>query len=248
MFEEIKEWQKQRLGKITASEAYKLMSSGRGKDEYFGKTAISYINEKISELVTGEPCKSLSGLNSIEWGNAHEVEAIIELERSIWVEVTAYGGQNNKFFPLNAFSGGSPDALTDLLLCEIKCPYNSSVHISNLLAALSGQGNKWMKDNRPEYYVQMQMNMLCTGREGGIFVSYDPRTIDESHRLSILKIDKDDSMQKEIIERINKAAEIISESLDILFANKVLLAERDQELNATIIEQVFDPSLLKKIN
>lgn len=237
MFQEIQDWQAARLGKITASELHRLMASGKKKDEYFGKTALSYIDEKISELLTGQPVKDLSGLNAIEWGNAHEAEAISYLEQLIGIPVEPFGGQNNKFFPLNQFSGGSPDALTEFHLVENKCPYNSSVHIQNLIASYNGEGSTWMKEYRKEHYIQMQMNMMCTKRDKGLYVSYDPRPIDEDHRMAIIEVQIDNELCVEIEERIFKAAEIISNALEVLAKKpSILIAHHDKEVHATMVQ------------
>lgn len=237
MFEEIRDWEMQRLGKITASEMHKLMQSGKGKWDYFSKTALRYIDDKIAELITGQPVRDLTGIYAIEHGNAHEAEAISYLEHIIGIPVEPFGGQNNKFFHLNQFSGGSPDALTEFHLCEIKCPYNSSVHVQNLIASFKGESNEWMKENRKEHYIQMQMNMMCTKRDKGLYVSYDPMPIDEDHRMAIIEVQIDNELCVEIEERIFKAAEIISNALEVLAKKpSILISHHDKEVHAAIVQ------------
>ena len=236
MFQEIQDWQLQRLGKFTASEIHKLLQSGKGKDEYFGKTALSYIDEKIAELITGQPIKDISGLAAIEWGNAHEYEGLMILQDALGKPVTIYGGSNNMFFPYNEFSGGSIDAETDDEVIEAKCPYNAAVHTANLIAALKEESNAWMKKNRAEYYAQLQFNMMCRQKDKGIFYSYDPRPLNESHRKAIIRIAPDEELREGINERLVKAAEIVSVALELLQKQpSVLIAEYDKDLNTTIV-------------
>jgi len=247
MFEELADWQSERLGKITASEIHKIMKSGRGKDEYFGQTALSYLDEKIAEIITGVPCKDLTGMNAIEWGNAHENEAIMALEEKTGLQVEYFGGANPKFFPFNSFSGGSPDGIADEYVVEVKCPYNSGVHAKNLIASLSGKGNEWLQKHREEYFFQVQFNIMCCKRDKALFISYDPRPTEEKHRLAIMEIFKDETICSLIAERLQNAGEIVKQSIDLLYRDNIALAHYDTQLGATIVESEISLSKLKKI-
>lgn len=237
MFDEINSWHQSRLGKITGSELHKLMVSGKAKGEMFGTAAITYINEKISELITGQQAKEIIGLNALEWGNAHEFEAIQLFEKQQQVDVTHYGGENPKFFEYNSFSGCSPDGETLTHILEVKCPYNSGIHTENLLASLKRESNDWMKKNRKDYYVQMHMEMLCLKKRMGYFISYDPRPLEERHRLAIIEIKMDIELCNEIDERITAAGIKISEAIELLDRKEpsVILAELDSETNTAIV-------------
>lgn len=216
MFDEQIAWKGKKLGKISASEIWKLMKKGKGKDEYFGQVALTYIDEKVTEIITGQPVKDLSNMNAIEWGHAHENEAVIEYEYRTGNKIEYYGGANPKFFPYNHFSGGSPDGLDDNSVYEVKCPYNSVHHTKNLLASLKDMGGEWLKKHHEDYYCQIQFNMMCTKRSNGIFISYDPMPINPSHRLAVIQISKDEELCNELNERINKAVELISENVSLL--------------------------------
>lgn len=236
MFQEIQDWQLKRLGKFTASEIHKLLQAGKTKAEYFGKTALSYIDEKIAELITGQPTKDLSGLAALEWGNAHEYEGLMLLQERIGKELTIYGGSNSQFFLYNEYSGGSPDAETESEIVEAKCPYNPAIHAANLIASLSKEPAKWLKENRKEYYIQTQFNMMTRKKEVGLFWSYDPRPIEVRHKGAIIRLPADIELHQQITERIERAAEIVSGALELLTQPfSVILAEYDENVKATII-------------
>ena len=48
-FQRNDDWYIARKGMLTASEIVNILTKGRGKDEVFGKTALSYLNDKIAE-------------------------------------------------------------------------------------------------------------------------------------------------------------------------------------------------------
>jgi hypothetical protein len=207
-------------------EELKIEKENKGKRKTvtttFGQTALTYINEKISELMTGIPCRDLTGMKQLEWGAANEYEAAMELIKQTKIDFEIYGGSNNLFLPLNEYSGGSPDALSKEHCAEIKCPYNSSIHISNLIASKKGLSNIWMKEYRFDYYVQIQGNMMAANINhsrlltNGLFVSFDPRMLDPKNRLAIIWLENDDVIQQELKMRIDKAAELVSEAIEIL--------------------------------
>ena len=203
MFDQYNEWLTDRLGKFTASDIWKLMEKGKGA-EYFGKGAKTYIRQKAAEILTQEPVNG-GRLNTaaMEWGSAHEHEAIeLFKEQFRGKDVIAYGGESPKFFDYTNFSGGSPDGVTDdNEVLEVKCPYNSSEHVEHLLL-LSGED---LKGYYPEAYWQILFNMLCTGLDAGYFISYDPRFAEEPLRLKIIRIEKDEADLLLLKERVAEA-------------------------------------------
>jgi hypothetical protein len=209
-------WQEQRLGKFTASEIYKLMQSGKKKDEYFSCGALSYIYETIAEILTGEG-NNIDNLWAIKWGNQYEPEAIAFYKSLYGNDVVYYGKENPKFFDYNDFAGGSPDGIIDdSIVAEVKCPQNSGVHVANLRASKLPDAQAWLKKKRIEYYTQIQFNMLCTGLNEGLFISYDPRVIDHTKRLALIKVIRDEELLSELIERIGEAVKLVKETLDII--------------------------------
>lgn len=181
------DWKAERLGKFTASEIHKLLGDGKVRD--------TYIFEKATEILTGEPVSDLSGMKALEWGKKHEKEAY-----TLW-EGGTKGFLGEKFFPLNEWAGGSPDGKIWEQVIEVKCPFNSSNHLQNLQMETPTDLLKLHKD----YYAQVQFNMICTKMESGVFISYDPRFIETRKQLKILAIPKDNDYQNLILERLESA-------------------------------------------
>jgi hypothetical protein len=83
---------------------------------------------------------------------------------------------------------------------EIKCPYNFENHVQNLL----------LKDEfellklRKAYWWQLQMNMIITGKEEGMFISYDPR-MDGKNKMSIIPVNLQPDSKEILDEAIDKA-------------------------------------------
>jgi hypothetical protein len=207
-------WKEQRLGKFTSSEISKLLKGGRKKDQLFGLTALSYINEKIAEIITGES-KVVEG-KALEWGAANESDGINLFQQIHHEGIEYFGVANPQFFPFTSIAGGSPDGLTETAVIEVKCPYNSANHVEFLLAAKGSDHNTWLAENREDYYAQVQMNMLCTGRAKAYLISYDPRAINHYHRIAVLEIDIDKSLQDDLVIRLSEAKNIVKQALSTL--------------------------------
>jgi len=179
MFKEIQDWMAQRCGKFTASEIYKLM--GSGKKDYFSLVAKTYISQKAAEILTLEPSNRPNTM-AMDWRQSHEYEAYTKF-KELYGEINYFGGENPTFFSYSKYSGGSPDALGKDYVLEIKCPYNSSEHLNHLMM----ETDEDLKDGKPEYYWQVVANMIFTGKDKAIFVSYDPR-FEPEYQLKTLKI------------------------------------------------------------
>lgn len=213
MFEQQQQWIEQRCGKFTASEIHKLMEKGRSSN-YFGKGAMSYIQMKAAEILTLEPNNGgRLNTNAMEWGNAHEHEAVKEYERVNKCSVTYYGAANPKFFQYTEFSGGSPDGMVNgNKIIEIKCPYNSSEHISHLMLFSADD----LKGYAPEYYWQMVANMVFTGSKFATFISYDPRFVYEKLRLKTIDFDLLPGDEEILKERIAEAEKQLSMIINLI--------------------------------
>lgn len=201
-----REWMDARLAKFTSSELHKLFKSGRSKTEYFGETAKTYIQEKVGEIMTNglSAEAKLFESNATEWGTFYENEARERFESLTGLPVTKCG-----FFEYNRFFGGSPDGLVDTNdILEIKCPYNAKNHVLNLAC----NSEEDLKTLNPEYYIQIQGNMLATGAKNGFFVSYDPRFTGD-FQIKIILVKRNEEMIAEILERLDKAAEYMNELL-----------------------------------
>jgi len=152
------EWFQARLGKVTASRISDVMAKTKSGPS---ASRANYMAELIVERLTGKAGDSYQNAAMI-WGTNTEplARAAYEAHRGVLVEETGFVPH-----PKLAMSGASPDGLvgTDGLV-EIKCP-NTATHIDTM-----------MTETVPmKYILQMQWQMLCTGREWCDFVSYDPR-------------------------------------------------------------------------
>lgn len=211
------EWYASRLFRFTSSELGKLMTEPRSKaDKEAGKlsaTAEEYIFDKLAEYLTDGTCLDYRQIDTreIKWGNAHEEAARAAYERRTGrsVELVGFVGYGDYF-------GGSPDGLVgDDGLIEIKCPYNSSVHARYLLMRTPED----LRKLRPEYYAQMQGNMLVTGRKWADFVSYDPRVQNPSLALKVLRIPLDTEFVERAVVALSRANELKNEYVRQLAEN-----------------------------
>jgi predicted phage-related endonuclease len=195
-------WEKIRLGKFTSSEIWKLLC----KKGPLTQQALTYINEKAAEILTGES-KSFDNEATV-WGHTNEPLAREEFEKKLNLKVLPTG-----FIMRDEFYGGSPDGLIDEDgLIEIKCPFNTSNHIAHCIVKSQAE----LKDNHPKYYYQIQSNLNVTGRSYAFFVSYDPR-LQNAGFYSIL-VKKDEEAIDLINTSVEKGTVMLKEILSVLNA------------------------------
>lgn len=200
------EWFASRWGKFTGSQISKLMGSGKKKDEVFSATAYAYIKEKVAEILTEGKSQENKKVDTwaTRWGNDYEPIArkMYEGFASLMVDECGFILHNDHF-------GASPDGLigTDGVL-EIKCPYTSEKHVDYLLCVTAEDLFKTC----PEYYYQMQAEMICTKRDWCDFVSYDPRCQPRSC-LKVIRVEKNEAICEEILLRVKLATEILEDML-----------------------------------
>ncbi len=206
------EWYLARKGKITASEIVNILVKGRGKDEVFGKTALSYLNDKVAERLMDDEMfiyymrEVKKSAPAMRWGTEYEDTAREQYELYTKCRV-----MDCPFTPMKGYEdyvGGSPDGRRSSLdrIIEIKCPYNPSVHIEHC---------KWtnpedLKIGNPQYYAQVQHNMMITGTAMCDFISYSPmfRGGLDTH---VLEIPIDEEYNKVLLERLELAVNYIKE-------------------------------------
>ena len=197
-------WLEARGTRFTASEIHKLMGASRSGSP-LSKTAETYIYEKAAEILTGER-KMAFGV-ALDWGKEQEPNAFHTFSQLDFQEWTYYGGENYVFIPYGDNSGYSPDGLSDNAILEIKCPFNSGIHLKNF-NIYDADG---LKDIHPEYYWQMQMGMLATNLDKGYFVSYDSR-MPQAKQVHIAEIERHD-VEFDIREKLEVATELLNNIL-----------------------------------
>ncbi|EMY3482139.1 YqaJ viral recombinase family protein [Flavobacterium psychrophilum] len=204
-FDKNESWLNQRKGNFTASEFVRLM--GYEDKEVFPSGAITYVTEKVLEIVTTGEKKQLTTA-SVEWGSDTEIEAVEKF--MITHDVVVYDfGDNQKFIKLGEHIGCTPDGLigNDQGI-ETKCP-DSKTHLG-YLETLTVES---FKKDCTKYYWQIQGSMYVTGRKGWFFVSYDPRFKNEDKRLFVLKIERNEADIAKLEKRLTEAIKLKKERL-----------------------------------
>ena len=200
-------WDKVRIGRFTGSGLGKLFTEPRSKaDKDAGKmsqTALTYIEEKATEIVTGEAVGEFSS-KATDWGNEWEEHAIRELAKSLGVSDENLVLKPH-FVVYGDYSGASPDCYMTIdgvkIGGEVKCPFNSSVHTYRLRHVRNAQE---LKDEEPDYYWQIQANMFFNEIPLWYFASYDPR-FPEHRRLHKFAVEANVEDQKLMLDKMEKA-------------------------------------------
>jgi YqaJ-like viral recombinase domain len=193
-------WLEKRKGKFTASEFVRLM--GYEDKDVFPDGAITYVTEKVLEVVTTNENKQLS-THSVEWGKDTEIEAVEKFVEKYGFEVSNYG-DDQQYVELTKDVGCTPDGLIYKEFgIETKCP-DSKTHL-HYLENLTIDN---FKKECTKYYWQIQGSMYITGRKAWFFISYDPRFKKEEKRLFVLKIQRNDTdiskLEKRLLEAIKR--------------------------------------------
>lgn len=151
-------WRQARCGKVGASRMADIMARTKSG---WGASRKNYAVELIVERLTGIPTQGFTNA-AMQWGTATEPQARAAYEFFRDAVVTEVGFIIHPTIPM---AGASPDGLVGRVgLVEIKCP-NTATHID--LRINGGVPER--------YFLQMQWQMACTGRQWADFWSFDPR-------------------------------------------------------------------------
>lgn len=192
-----KEWFEVRRGRITASEVHNLMAI-----KGIGKTAESYLFGKAVERVAGiDPDWSFDSPD-MRRGVQQETlafDAFKEKKQLEFIDV-----KEAFFFPHKDYAGASPDGLTsDNGILEIKCPRPNKFFnlVANGIDAID-----------PEYYDQMQMQILCSNSTHAYFFNY--LIFNGKQYTHEIKVPRDEKRIELIKERIEQGNAIICEMVE----------------------------------
>jgi exodeoxyribonuclease (lambda-induced) len=194
------EWHAQRHGRFTASEIHKLLGF-RG----LGETGKSYAIEKAIQSLYGD---MEDRFVTFDMQNGIYTEPLAfakfkELKGLEFLEVKTCG-----FFTFKEHAGASPDGLvSDNAILEIKCPKPTTFF--KLVAT---------NEIDPKYYAQMQMQMMCTGRDKAYFFNYLIHEGKEYWHEII--VERDAVMIHKIKERLIEAIEIKLDYIEKINKNK----------------------------
>lgn len=227
------EWKAARLGLFTASEIHRLLTPGtrpmtdeelaaRPKADKGSKTttvedhdllsdgALTYIREKVLEIIA-EPKPDFYN-SAMEWGNEQEPQAALAAAKRLGYEITDpeflyCGGSEPVLYTLSTIAACTPDVVTPKVVVEIKCP-DSKTHAENLLLT-----EDTFPIERPDYYSQIQMQLLLTGRESGLFESYDPRFYNSNLREKFIPVKANIDFQKLLLKKLELAKKELDRQL-----------------------------------
>ncbi|HUW30459.1 MAG TPA: YqaJ viral recombinase family protein [Planctomycetota bacterium] len=181
-------WHADRLGKITASRFDAVLTNAKKKGD-LSKTAQDYMLDLVAEILTGTP-QGFKGNKATEWGNDQEPFAVKAYEARTGNVCTEVGFVKH---PTESRVGGSPDRLVgeDGGL-EIKCPYNTRVHLQYVLGGC-------LPD---EHEAQVQGHIWINDKKWWDFGSYDPRLADPKLGLFIVHVERDPAYIKHLQSRV----------------------------------------------
>lgn len=223
-------WNDVRCERFTASQMYRLCApgyrlmtaeelanrpkSGAGSktkyiqdDSGLPESAMGYILEKVAERLTGVP-KHESYAYPLVYGKDMEQEAREYFETETGLIVDQVG-----FQIYSDYAGGSPDGnIGEDAQVEFKCPLDDAKQLQYL--RLETPNDLMMEF--PEYFWQVQSNLLFSGREKGYFVTYNPRFKEKRHKMKILEVPKDNWAHSIIIIKLEKAVEELLKQLSSL--------------------------------
>lgn len=196
------EWFKIREGKLTSSDASKIMGV-----KGLGKTGETYAIEKAIELIDGADEEEL---------NTYDILRGVELEpyafdkfneiKSIEFLTSVKCG----FIQLNKDIGSSPDGLVnDFAVLEIKCPRRAKFY----KIVING-----ISEVDKEYLDQVQHQMWVTGRKKAYLMFY---IIDKGiEKWHIFEIDRCETTITKLKERSNEAIKLRDDFCEKLKNNK----------------------------
>lgn len=187
------EWYNIRLGKFTASHASTIATAGKGLE------TLCY--DLAAEILTKHKKDAFQSA-AMEQGNELEDQArtLFELETGLTVEQVG-------FVESDEFCGCSPDGfiLERTSGIEIKCPQDNTYA-------------KYMYDGiiKPEYYAQMQMQMLLTNCSYWYYVVFN-QNFDK--QIIIKKVTADNDFMNKIIDGLHKGKEMLKNILQEINKN-----------------------------
>lgn len=187
------EWYNIRLGKLTASHAATIATAGKGLETLCFDLAAEILTKHKKEGFTNA---------AIEQGIELEEQA-----RTLFELETGYNVEQVGFVEEDELCGCSPDGLIldRTSGVEIKCPQDNTYA-------------KYLYDGeiKPEYYAQMQMQMMLTGAKYWYYVVFNPH-FDE--QIVIRKVDADAEFQEKLRAGIEKGKQFIKQILSTVAEN-----------------------------
>lgn len=203
-----KEWYMARIGKFTASNFHSLLARPADKNATISKSALNCIEKAAAQLYFNAYYERPDS-DSTCWGLKYENRAIQLFSERIGKEVADIGYIEH---PLINSVGATPDARVidisnpdDLIIAQIKCPYNAQYHKDYLNKILDTQS---LKKKKSKYYWQIQGEMWVSGAVHSYFVSYDPRLSNLNDCLHFVEIQRDEESILKVEEAVLQAIQL----------------------------------------
>lgn len=189
------DWQRLRLGVITASCVSNVISKPRSGTKWTDMK-MSYFHELLAEVCTGVAPEV--NAKALAWGKQHEDSARALFEFTTGVSVTEapilYRDDSLR-------TACSPDGLcSDGRGLELKCPFTSRDFMKFRLGGFDAI--------KSAYMAQVQYSMWVTGKDAWYFANYDPRMKREGIHHIIVERDEKyisdfEEMVPEFIEKMD---------------------------------------------
>jgi len=215
-------WANARIGRLTASKMNKIFVSGQGKDKLVGVGGMTYIHQKIGEILSRMMYDDVPETEDILRGLGNEQFAIQR-----YSEITGEPVHDSLLFEYNAIACGTTDGqILDYrneikAITEAKCP---RPYKHQQILAIDAPIELKLID--PQYYHQCQANILFTDSQYADFISYNDDIKIYDLQIRIVRIYPDMAWRKEFSERIEWVADFMNTQLD-----KILKApERNLQL------------------
>lgn len=186
------EWDALRLGKFTASSFHTFLGKSQTKTDMLW--------EIVAERLFKDSDKENYSSFAMERGKILESEArrLYQAETETLVKECGFVEMDP---PYDHFVGCSPDGLVgDDGGIEIKSPLAKNF----LQWTEPADGGREVTYIKPEYYTQVQFNLLVTGRKWWDFMYYHPRG-----GLAIKRYFPDEEHQKKIIDSLNECIRFV---------------------------------------
>ena len=167
------EWYKNRISRITGSRTAGVLniSPFSNSDSVLREMVREYFHDK-----DGNSPSEFEGNVATTYGTNNEANAVAQFERDHGFQVVETGQHNH---PEYEWLAASPDGLVGHnAVLEVKCPYGKR-------GAMKASEFKTV-DDQPHYYAQMQLQMLCTGREMCHFYQWSAN----AYRYDLVTFDK----------------------------------------------------------
>ena len=191
------EWFTARTGKVTASRVKDVLAKLKsGKP---GAERERYLWELVAERLTREPTRHFTNA-AMQHGVEYEINARIEYEFRAGNPVQEIGFCIHRTYD---HFGCSPDGLVgEYGLVEIKCPFNSAVHLQTLIAG----------EMPAEHMAQIQAQLAVMGREWCDFVSFDPRMPDP-YNCFIARVNRDEKYIDAMLAEVGAFLEEVADTV-----------------------------------